>query len=411
MQSLHEISATLANEALSSYLKQLLPSPDPIAHHAHSWLQRLGYAMGYGHAAPLDIWWKERPTRLPILWRVHTSFIRAIGGASATRVQREMPSDPVVCYWYNRYAIADNYARDYTARYRSAWFWGLGLGAMSLVFAALSTSVEGAGLKAAFTGFELCAMMLIILLVYLDGRLGWHTRSIEYRLLAELCRTQQGLSPLAWSIPVATMGNLAGSHRQVSRSHSRPRAETMEHSAWIAWLFAAWQRAAPLPSGQLDKSKLELAREAVLYDLIEDQINYHYERFRQYQRAGSTLIRLGEIAFLFVVFLVAAKLGMELSHGHHTLIQILSLTVAILSAFSAAVVGIRTYSELDLLSEQSIRMAGQLELAKEKIAIIRLDRALASQDLGVEVANVARLMLQDLEGWTRLFRAKEMEAN
>jgi hypothetical protein len=41
----------------------------------------------------------------------------------------------------------------------------------------------------------------------------------------------------------------------------------------------------------------------------------------------------------------------------------------------------------------------------------RLDttRPLVSQDLGAEAAAVATLMLQDLDGWARMFRVKLVE--
>lgn len=38
-----------------------------------------------------------------------------------------------------------------------------------------------------------------------------------------------------------------------------------------------------------------------------------------------------------------------------------------------------------------------------------MKRVLVSQDIGSEAALVATLMLQDLDGWARLFRVKAME--
>jgi len=38
-----------------------------------------------------------------------------------------------------------------------------------------------------------------------------------------------------------------------------------------------------------------------------------------------------------------------------------------------------------------------------------LDRALVSQDLAAEALAVATMMLQDLDGWGRLFRGKATE--
>ncbi len=55
-------------------------------------------------------------------------------------------------------------------------------------------------------------------------------------------------------------------------------------------------------------------------------------------------------------------------------------------------------------------MKQRLELDRHRIRHIPLSRPLASQELGVEVLEVATLMLQDVDGWARLFRVKLVEA-
>jgi hypothetical protein len=83
----------------------------------------------------------------------------------------------------------------------------------------------------------------------------------------------------------------------------------------------------------------------------------------------------------------------------------------VLPATSAAAVGIGSYAEWRLLAEESKHMQDMLKSARRKIKNIPLGRSLASQDLGEEAYAVAALMLQDLEGWQRLFRIKNLEAS
>ena len=71
--------------------------------------------------------------------------------------------------------------------------------------------------------------------------------------------------------------------------------------------------------------------------------------------------------------------------------------------------GIRAYAELKLLAEQSDTMLKAMRAAE--VRILQLDPAapLASQALGNALAPVATLMLEDLEGWAWLLRAKVMD--
>jgi hypothetical protein len=88
----------------------------------------------------------------------------------------------------------------------------------------------------------------------------------------------------------------------------------------------------------------------------------------------------------------------------------LGLAGAILPGLSAAFVGIRAYAELELLAEQSDLMLKAMRHARGPIAELDTAAPLASQALGSALAAVTTLMLQDLQGWARLFRAKVVEA-
>jgi hypothetical protein len=88
----------------------------------------------------------------------------------------------------------------------------------------------------------------------------------------------------------------------------------------------------------------------------------------------------------------------------------LGLAGAILPAVSAALVGFRAYAELELLKEQSESMLQAMQRAKRQIMELDPNEPLASQALGSALAGVATLMLEDLEGWARLFRGKVLDA-
>jgi hypothetical protein len=71
---------------------------------------------------------------------------------------------------------------------------------------ALVGAVLGVGLHplAPFTAsLEVAMLVAIGALVALNAVLDWNNRLIGYRLLAELCRKQQALSLLGWSLPPA----------------------------------------------------------------------------------------------------------------------------------------------------------------------------------------------------------------
>jgi hypothetical protein len=91
------------------------------------------------------------------------------------------------------------------------------------------------------------------------------------------------------------------------------------------------------------------------------------------------------------------------------LVPIFGVLAVALPGLSAASIGLRAYAELQLLAEQSRHMKAELERAQSRVNRLDPARAMVSQDLGAEAAAVAILMLQDLEGWARLFRVKGME--
>jgi hypothetical protein len=314
------------------------------------------------------------------------------------------PEEPVSRYWFDRYEPADARSGEYAARYRSGYVLVIFLTTLALVFGALAlgfaTSEHGENGVAAIGGrsmacAELATLVLLVLLVAISLGSEWHERAIAYRLLAELFRKQQTLAPLGWALSIGTV---------------RPLADT-EQLSWVVWLFAATQRAAPLPDGDAAGAVQGESGRAVLQDLIEEQLTYHHGRERMAHNASATFEKLGSAVFLVVLICVAMKILAEWWHWNHEWVVGFGVLAIVLFGISAASVALRSYAELQMLAEQSRHMIAELEHAKAQVKRLNLQRPLVSQDLGAIAASVAATMLQDLEGWGRLFRGKQMEAS
>jgi len=230
----------------------------------------------------------------------------------------------------------------------------------------------------------------------------WHQRWIDYRLLAELCRKQQALAPLGWSLPGRRIATIS---EQASDVNAHP-----DRTAWVAWFFAAALRAAPLPTGRFTEAVLSCSMHSAAYQLVHEQYFYHDARMTQYRKAGHHLAVIGEVLFLAVFAIVITKLIiLSLLHEHMMLPWLATLSV-ILPTIAAASVGIRAYAELQLLADQSLHMRGVMQHAERRLKALDLKQPLASQQLGAIILGVATTMLQEVDGWARMFRVKVVEA-
>jgi hypothetical protein len=334
--------------------------------------------------------------------KLYSTLMRWASGFDPPWTAPRPPKDDVgaYIYWFARHKPADDRAGEYANRYRSSYIWVFALATAALFFGALGFGLHvgrvAEGWIVAATGAEGLTLLLILLLVAVSIRRDWHERSIEYRLLAELCRKEQMLAQLGWALLI----------RAVQRRAADDRA------AWVAWLFGAFQRAAPLPRG----NRVSRLRGApgqtchdVLQELIKEQLDYHEGRGDMARRAGAIFVRFGTGVFFAVLLCVALKLATILAAWDYGLVPFFGVLAAALPGLSAASVGLRAYAELLLLAQQSRHMEAELKRAESRVKRLNPERPMVSQDLGAEAAAVAILMLQDLEGWARLFRVKGME--
>lgn len=406
-------SAADAGVALDTWLDVLMVPP-PSGQSGHRGLiERLAQVGIKDGQSPIDTYFLERAPRRVWPWRAYRNFMRwASGGIDLPWTPPHPPREIVARYWFDRYQTADELASAYAARYRSTYVWVFLLGTFALVFGAaaligalgealdaeLPSVVGGAECLEILTllaaAGELLALIVIAGLVIAAVRQRWHERSIEYRILAELFRKQQMLSSLGGVLPVVALKSVA---------------DAPASGIWVSWLFSADQRAAPFLSGDLTEMTDGVSGRSALMDLIAEQQSYHAGRRRMAEAADQRLGLWGEGLFIFVILCVASKLVLAQLFHWPGLSVLFGWLATVLPALSAAFVGIRAYSELQLLAEQSRHMAGTLADAQRRVERLDPARPLASQDFCAEAADVATLMLQDLDGWARLFRVKGVE--
>jgi hypothetical protein len=393
---------------LKAYIAKLVRPPAPCHRHRHGLIGHLARILQQLEVSPETEHFVESPKKRRWPWQAYSKLIQWTSGLNPPWTPPRPPLDPVARYWFDRYEPTDARAGEYAARYRSTYVWVFVLATLALFFGTLAsmhpmTDRAGAimeALSGAFIALEFVTLLLIFGVVALCMRRDWHERSIEYRLLAELYRKQQALAPLGWALPItAVRGMAAGDGPLPNRG------------AWVGWLFAAEQRAAPLPRGDLAHAAKGAPRGAVLEELIAEQLDYHKGRARMADAAGHFLEGWGERLFAVVVACVVMKMILVWWFKMHDAGLLFGFFAIVLPGVSAAFVGIRAYAELQLLAEESRHMAAELERVHARVERLNPSRPLASQDLGMEAAFVATLMLQDLQGWARLFRVKSMEAS
>jgi hypothetical protein len=378
---------------LQSYLGKQIRPPPPVKRDCDGPIRWLARQFQARKASPEVVYFDES---LPPLKR------------------RDPPEDRAVAdYWLDLYDPADALARKNAARYRGSYTWLFILATMALVLGAaafLFHHVEPAPFVLA--ALEFLTLLVIATIIIAAIYCEWQECSIEYRLLAELCRKQRVLARLGRAVSLGTVRHM----------------ETPYRANWVAWLFAAFLRAAPLPCGVIAEETLSDIRDKdVLGEngLIGVQWRYHRDRYKRVKRKGTYFDLWAQRTFILVCLFVALKLaatwwhwdpGLALGafaklkdsreHCGWDLGLGLGFFAIVLAAGSAALVGYRSYAELQHLAEQSHYMKRELSVATARVKALNLACPMASQDLGDETFLVANLMLRDLEGWALLFGTK-----
>jgi hypothetical protein len=443
---------------LEAHLERIIKAPGPVYRHHHNGVGHAIRWIAKSQVSPVAEYFNEVPLRNRPIWKTygkvidvtsgfghlfgrflhsmtekresHSSFNRRKPTVQQTLTEaykgitlpKAIPSSPGSIsepqtghknsYWPRFYEPADARAVEYAARYRSSYTLVILFAAVGLFAGFVSEllplrefqpthSLWISTAAWAFGFLEFVMPFLVLGLVFLTLIREWHEKSIEYRLLAELFRKQQTLDTLGWALPIGSAEHLA----ETDRLH------------WVTWLFGAAQRSAPFPKIDLShESQRRLSKDALL-GLVAEQLHYHQTRQERALNSAATLEWLGGITFIgawaCVIMQFAAYLDVHLSLGTHNpyawFFPAIGLTGSILPVLSAAFVGFRSYAELQLLADQSRHMIVALQNAERRIERLDLNRPIVSRDLGAEAVAVTTLMLEDLEGWGRLFRGKSME--
>jgi hypothetical protein len=444
---------------LREYLCKLIHVPERKRPPQRDLICRLVYFFNRKRLSPVEAYYSELPRRPRRSWKTYSVVLKfASRKATLPEPQGDKgpssePTDPIQKYWYDLQKPAGSRAGDYAARYRSGYVLVILLATLALVVGGLAVGLgasskrpvgpatvaqhaagpaapaESAAGQAAVAGhvaeasantgqaagqsapserkedqwaiaalittcLELLVLLCLRAMVSTSALWEWHEKSVDYRILAELFRKQQMLSAVGWALPFGSVDNL----------------RDMEGLSWVCWLFAAAQRAAPLPQGDVTNETQHLPGLKAVKKLIVEQMDYHSDRHAKSHAASSLFERYGSFTFGLVLICVGMKLFVEGWWHHQPLILAFGLAATVLPGVSAAFVGLRSYAEWQLLAEQSHHMTILLRQASKRVDRLCLTRPSVSQDLGAEALTVATIMLQDVEGWGRLFRGKAMEA-
>jgi hypothetical protein len=402
-------NVTSLETALAAHLETLILPPRLPCRQVHGIIDRLAWLGLARHIAPMEDYFVESARRNRWAWRAHTHLTHWAAGFNSPWTPSRRPIGPVANFWFDRYKLADVCAGEFAARYRLICVCIFILGAFAIsigVLAFLSSTwrtvipwLRGTlatlrDLSVVLAFGEFAALVLILALITLGMRGHWRERSIAYRLLAELYRKQQVLAPLGWTLPVVGI-----------RSFVIAEPKPPDHTGWIAWLFAAEQRAAPFTRGFLANAVASTAVE----ELIDEQRLFHANRQKLAEVADSILRRCGVSLFVAALLGGAVKLLLANILNLPYWAALFGVVTIGLAGASAAVLGIRGCARPQRLAEQSRRLTTELERARQQVNHLKQQSPLASQDLGIEAVRAAMLMLEDLEGWARLCQMKIVE--
>ncbi|EGV16135.1 hypothetical protein [Thiocapsa marina] len=351
-----------------------------------------------------DCYRKERRPvlNLAIAWRV----FRELHGAHRLRVPplrvpdfeqaalRDWPDAPDVAGWVNRqlrphYAWAGKLSGLYADVYRSSYVLAYLLAAVAVTLAllpgAVGAYVEIPGFATFANGAELLVIGIVLILIFGARHRHWHTRWMDYRLLAEMIRQLRFLIPLAGHWPLPRMP----AHWETYGNPSR---------TWMAWHMRGIARATGLPNARVDQVYLRSCL-AYLKQVIAGQRAFHADSARHSEEIDHSLHRFALWLLIATIVCIVAHLIPAL----HTLGPILTLACAGLPAFGAALHGIKNQGEFSRIAKRSQAMARQLEQLLGEIAALEGQPALLSADVTRVAYDAARLMVDEVLDWRVIF--------
>jgi hypothetical protein len=314
---------------------------------------------------------------------------------------------------------ADELSTHYMRCYRSAFAGTYLLGTVAVVLAVLAT-LE---FRDAWPSMLLALIELFvvsrILRIYKKARHGdWHTRAVDYRLLAEMFRHTQFLAVIGAVLPEARL--------------PRHWGDVSQQNHWVYWHYGAVVRdldfglaRGPGAGLMLDGDYLKQCRDAFKHHWIGDQATFHGSSWRRYKLLESFLHRAGRACFwvvppaclLHVLTPPVCRMCGVHEGGHGgaaefvTFLALWHCFLLMVGAGAPALAGalhaIVKQAEAARLSDSYERMEAMLDRS-----VRQLDRMGANptlQQLNSAARLAAELMLGEVEDWQTAFRYHDVE--
>lgn len=279
------------------------------------------------------------------------------------------------------YTWADGLANYYSNIYRSSFVANYLMAALAVLFALLPPIPM---LENLWVLCELALIIVIIAITAVGNLRHWHERWIDYRLLSEQIRHLRFLVPLGLTTPAFRV--------PAHDTYGDPR------SSWVNWHFRGIVREAGMVGAKIDGEYLASYRDFLSRQEISSQIAYHKRNSPRFHRIHHNLHLIG--GGLFVLTLIACLAHL---YVHDYMLTVLA---AVLPAFGAALYGIRTQGEFELIAKRSDAMSAHLENLRNEID--KPDFVPSYRLLGRIAESTAEVMSSETLDWRIVFQSKRL---
>ncbi|MBK9175506.1 MAG: hypothetical protein IPM46_04050 [Flavobacteriales bacterium] len=243
---------------------------------------------------------------------------------------------------------------------------------------------------------ELVLLVAILLIIRSAHRRRMHQRWLEFRYLAERCRSAACLF-------------LFGQRVRSDRSSAHPGDR--DEAAWTECVFAEMMRTMERQVGERSKphedSLMTAVNEVIGLRLIDGQIKYHRRNAAKHRDRNRRMERWGGALYVIAVLvasthiILGAAMHTEASHWSAAVLTILAVMLPI----TAAVLdGLRKQREHGRIARMSMSMAGELEELKRD-----LDALQDTSGLGNLLVRIDRSLLRENREWLGLLVDRDLE--
>lgn len=302
------------------------------------------------------------------------------------------------------YAWTDKLAVIHADAHRGAFVSAYLLAAASVAMALMPLLGAQGSHGAPFIVVELGMILAILAIVFRGRRRGWHQRSIDYRLGAELVRHLRLMAPLGGARPFPNVP----AHL---RTYGHPAA------TWVAWYVRAVERDLGLPTAAMDSAHLG-ATLAQLRGELREQVAYHQRNATRYEALERRVEATAVVLMALTLAACALHLMVDLAPRVAWPPRFpagLTFLAAVLPAFGAALAGISNQGEFRRIGKRSGAMRDQLAalLARaddlQPLVSSTEPPAHLSRRIEAVASDSARLMVDEVCDWRVVFLDRPQE--